>query len=67
VIWVETDCNLEALVCKAQISDANSNMADVIPYFRSRVVIFELQCTLKTRQSHIVLRCIVAAQSHVVP
>ena len=59
--------DLVCLISEAQISDSDSHMAYVIPHVCCCDIICHLECSFKASKSHVVLSCVKAAKTHIVP
>jgi hypothetical protein len=67
VVGVVADCHLKRLISQTKVTYSNANMADIIPDLSRCIIIVERKRTLEARKRHVVLGCIVATESHVVP
>ena len=67
MVGVVADGDLEGLVGKPEIANADADVAYVIPNFRSCDIVLEAQSPLKARQSHVILGRVETTETHVVP
>ena len=67
MVRVVADCHLEGLVGQTEVTHSNAYMADIIPDLSRCIIIVKGKRTLKARECHVVLGCIIAAEAHVVP
>ena len=64
---IEADGDFVGLVGEAEVAYADANVPDIVPYVGLIQIIREWQSSLKATQCHVILTCIEATETHIVP